>query len=58
MAVAFAYSLAVPSMAMPLLVLAVLVGFSRVRLGVHYPGDVIAGQALAIFTGLAVLACR
>jgi undecaprenyl-diphosphatase len=58
MAVAFAYSLAVPTVAMPLLVLAVLVGFSRVRLGVHYPGDVIAGQALAIFTGLLVLACR
>lgn len=58
MAVAFAYALAVPAFAMPLLVLAMLVGFSRVRLGVHYPGDVIAGQALAICTGLLVLACR
>lgn len=58
MAVAFAYSLAVPAMSLPLLVLAVLVGFSRVRLGVHYPGDVIAGQAIAVITGLAVLACR
>jgi undecaprenyl-diphosphatase len=58
MAVAFAYALAVPTFATPLLIVAVLVGFSRVRLGVHYPGDVLAGQALAIVTGLVVFACR
>lgn len=35
----------------PLLgMLAVLVGFSRVALGVHYPGDVLVGQALAVLS--------
>lgn len=31
-------------------VLALVVGMSRVVLGVHYPGDVLAGQALASLT--------
>jgi undecaprenyl-diphosphatase len=54
MSVAFAYGLAYPSLAVPLISLAVVVGMSRVRLGVHYPGDVLAGQALAVATVLAV----
>jgi undecaprenyl-diphosphatase len=51
MSVAFGYAMTFPPMAMPLLVAAVLVGASRVRLGVHYPGDVIMGQLLALVTG-------
>ena len=34
----------------PLLLLALLVGFSRVRLAVHYPSDVVIGQVIAMVT--------
>jgi membrane-associated phospholipid phosphatase len=44
--------MSLPTLALPLTVLAVVVGMSRVRLGVHYPGDVFAGQAIAIATVL------
>lgn len=54
MSVAFAYALALPSLAVPLVLVSTLVGFSRVRLGVHYPGDVVAGQAIALVTVLGV----
>lgn len=54
MAVCFAYALAFPAVSLPLVALAVLVGASRVFLGVHYPGDVIIGQAIAIGTALLV----
>jgi undecaprenyl-diphosphatase len=50
MSVAFAYGLRFPALAVPLVALASIVGFSRVRLGVHYPGDVFVGQAIAILT--------
>lgn len=58
MSVAFSYGMAMPAMALPLTTLAVIVGMSRVRLGVHYPGDVLAGQAIAILAVLALWTLR
>ncbi len=55
MAVAIVYAWAFPGLALPLLALAILVGLSRVVLGVHYPGDVAVGQAIALLTAFGVL---
>jgi undecaprenyl-diphosphatase len=55
MSVAFIYASAFPSLALPLIALAVGIGMSRVFLGVHYPGDVFIGQIIAVLTGLVVL---
>jgi len=43
-----------PGAGIPVSLLAVFTGISRVDLGVHYPSDVIAGTAIGILTGLAI----
>ena len=55
MSVAFVYAMAFPSLAVPLVMVAAVVGASRVVLGVHYPGDVLVGQLIAVLTGIIAL---
>ena len=50
LAVALSFALAFPVLSVPLIVFAVLAGWSRVVLGVHYPGDVLVGQVIALVT--------
>lgn len=47
-------ALAVPRLRVPLYALAALIAFSRVYVGVHYPGDVIAGAVLGIGIAIAL----
>jgi undecaprenyl-diphosphatase len=54
LAVALSYGIAFPLLSGPLVLLALLVGYSRVRLGVHYPSDVVAGQLLAVLTAIGI----
>ncbi|MEV4936855.1 phosphatase PAP2 family protein [Streptomyces zaomyceticus] len=56
-AVAFATAAGVvlPPAAVPLQILAMAVGYSRVHTGVHYPGDVAAGAVLGIASAAASL---
>jgi undecaprenyl-diphosphatase len=54
MSIALGFAYAFPELAAALVMLAVIVGLSRVVLGVHYPGDVFAGQLIAVITGVVV----
>jgi len=55
MSVAIVYAVAHPSLAWLLVPLAMLVGASRVCLGVHYPGDVLIGQLIAVVTAIPIV---
>lgn len=55
MALAVGIASAIPALTVPLLIVALLVGFSRVMLGVHYPGDVLMGQAIALVAAYPIL---
>lgn len=58
MSVALAYGAVFPAWSVPVLLIAVLVGFSRVRLRVHYPSDVLMGQLIALATAAFLTAVR
>lgn len=45
---------AVPRLRWPLYALAALIAFSRVYVGVHYPGDVLAGAVLGVGIAIAL----
>lgn len=56
MCTAITYAICFPAAAPIILLLAFLIGASRVALGVHFPGDVVVGQLIAVVVSLMLFA--
>jgi undecaprenyl-diphosphatase len=56
MSIALGFSIAMPQLTVLLVSAAIVIGASRVFVALHFPGDVLAGQTLALLTGAVVVA--